>query len=46
MDTCPHEFTDLQKNTNEDLTKCCDMVLMDMAETVNPTSDIVKMINV
>ena len=24
MDTYPHEFTDLQKNTNEELTKCCD----------------------
>ena len=36
MDTYPHEFTDLQKNTNEELTKCCDTffdLLDNFAET-------------
>ena len=38
MDTYPHEFTDLQKNTNEELTKCCDTffdLLDNFAETKN-----------
>ena len=38
MDTYPHEFTDLQKNTNEELTKCCDNffdLLDTFAETKN-----------
>lgn len=38
MDTFPHEFIELQKNNNEELTKCCENffdLLDNFAETKN-----------
>ena len=38
MDTYPHEFTDLQKNTNEELTKCCE-TFFDLLDTFAETKN-------